>query len=59
VIHAAQCKLLEIVFALRLPRGLAGRLHGGQQERDQNADDRDHHKKFHERKGLEFPIYDF
>ena len=35
--------LLEIVRAFHPPRRFAGRLHGGQQQRHQHADDRDYH----------------
>ena len=35
-------KLMQIIDAMRPPCGLAGRLHGRQQQRDQHADDRDH-----------------
>ena len=47
VVQAAQGDLLEVVPALRLPGGLPRRLHRRQQQRDQDADDRDHHQKFH------------
>ena len=45
VVEAAQGELLEVVLALRDPRRLAGRLHRRQQQRDQDADDRDDHQK--------------
>ena len=35
-------ELLQVVDALGAAGGLAGRLHGGQQEADQDRDDRDH-----------------
>jgi hypothetical protein len=38
-------KLLQIVPALGLPGGLAGRLHRRQQKRDQDADDRNDHQQ--------------
>ena len=38
--------LLQVVDALRPPGGLAGRLHGGQEQGDQDGDDRDHHQQF-------------
>src|SRR5262249_37254034 len=41
---------LEIVLALTATGGLAGRLHGGQQQCDEHADDRDDHEQFDERK---------
>jgi hypothetical protein len=37
-----QADLLEIIRALRSPGSLARRLNGRQQERDQDADDRNH-----------------
>ncbi len=40
---AGESDLLEIVDALSPPSRLAGRLHRGQQKRDQHADNRDHH----------------
>ena len=36
-----QAELLEVVDALRPPGRLARRLHGGQQQGDQDRDDRD------------------
>jgi hypothetical protein len=39
-----QADLFEMVRALDAPRRLAGRLHGRQQERDQDADDGDHNE---------------
>ena len=41
VVVDAQADLLEIVDALGAACGLAGRLHGGQQQGDQHRDDRD------------------
>ena len=51
VVQAGQGDLFEVVAALHVPGGLAGGLHRRQQERDQNADDRDHHQQFHKGKG--------
>ena len=48
--QAGERQLLEIVLALRLTPRLAGRLHGRQQQRDQDADDRNHHQQFDQRK---------
>ena len=48
VVHR-QAELLEVVDALRPPRRLAGRLHGGQQQGDQDGDDRDHHQQLDQR----------
>jgi hypothetical protein len=41
--------LLEVVAAHAAATGLTGRLHGGQQESDQHADNGDHHEQFHKR----------
>ena len=41
VLHR-QAHLLEIVLALSAARGLAGRLHRRQQQRNQNSDNGDH-----------------
>jgi hypothetical protein len=38
-------KLLQIVRALHAPGGLACRLHGREQQRDQDGDDRDDHQE--------------
>ncbi len=50
VIVQSQRHLLEVIGALNAPRRLTGRLHGGEQERDENADDGDDHQKLDERK---------
>jgi hypothetical protein len=42
VVHG-QRDLFEVVLALQPAGRLARRLNGGQQQRDQNADDRDYH----------------
>ena len=52
VIEAAQRELFEVVLALQLPRRLPCRLHRRQQQRNQNADDRNHDQKLHERKAV-------
>jgi hypothetical protein len=44
----SQSQLLEIIDALCTARSFAGRLHGGQQQRDENGDDGDHHEEFDE-----------
>jgi len=44
-----QPALLEIVATLHAPRRLARRLHGGQQQRHQDADHRDDDQQFHQR----------
>src|SRR5262249_6835094 len=43
VVLGGEGDLLEIVRALRPPSRLAGGLDGGQEQRDQDGDDRDHH----------------
>jgi hypothetical protein len=43
-------ELLEIVAARHPPGRFAGRLHGRQKERNQHADNGDHHKQLNERK---------
>ena len=42
-------ELLEVVRTGDAASGLASRLHGRQEQADENADDRDHDKQFHER----------
>jgi hypothetical protein len=42
-----QGELLELVAALHSSCRLPRRLHGWQQQRDQNADDRNDHEQFH------------
>jgi hypothetical protein len=44
-----QSNLLEVVGALHPTRGLASRLDSRQQQRDEDADDRNYDKKFYER----------
>ena len=50
VVQTPQGKLLQVVLALHHPCRLAGRLNGWQQQRDQDADDRDHDQKLDQRK---------
>ena len=50
VVQERQADLLEIIPAGRLPRGLAGSLHGRQEQADERADDRNHHQKLDESK---------
>ena len=45
----SQPNLLEIVFTLASPSRFASLLHGGQQQRNQNRDDRDHDQQFDQR----------
>ena len=49
IIGGRQPDLLEIVDTLHAPGSLASRLHGRQQECDQDGDDRDHHQKLDQR----------
>jgi hypothetical protein len=49
VVVGGQAELLEVIGALRSRRGLAHLLHGGQEQRDQDGDDRDHHQQLDER----------
>jgi len=46
-----QTDLLEIIAALQPSRRLARRLHRWKQQRNQNADDRDHHEQLHQCEG--------
>ena len=48
VVHR-QADLLEVVDALHAPGRLPRRLHGGQEQRDQDRDDRDHDQQFDQR----------
>ena len=48
IIMNRQADLLEIVLALQPSRRLARRLHGRQQQGDENADDGDDHQKLNE-----------
>ena len=45
MIQCSQGELFEVVAALHPPCGLARRLHRRQQQRDQYADDRNHHQQ--------------
>jgi hypothetical protein len=49
-IHDAQADLAEIIPALTPPGGFSGGLNRRQQQRDQDADDRDDNKQLDERK---------
>ena len=54
VIMKRQTDLLEVVFALRPSGGLAGLLHGGEQQRDEERNhDHDHDHTFNNRYGLD------
>ncbi len=52
VVVQGQAELLEVVRALRPPRGLAGRLDRGQQQRDENGDDCDDDEQLDQGKTL-------
>ena len=52
---SCQTDLLEIVAARTPSSRLACRLHGGQQQTNQHADDRDHDQQLHKRKAAIFP----
>jgi hypothetical protein len=41
--------LLQVVGALDSPRRLACRLHGGEEQRDEHADDRDNDQELNQR----------
>jgi hypothetical protein len=43
IVHEGHANLVEIVRALGSPRCFAGSLHGGQEKRDEHADDRNDH----------------
>ena len=45
VVVQRQPDLFLVVDALNPPRRLAGRLDGGQEQRDQDGDDGDHHQR--------------
>ena len=43
--------LSKVIGALGPPRSFSSRLHGRQEQRDEDGNDRDHHQKLNERKG--------
>jgi hypothetical protein len=45
VVVAGESLLLQVIATAHPPRGLTGRLHSRQQQRHQDADDRDHHQQ--------------
>ena len=49
VVVQGQADLLQVVDALGAAGGLARRLHGGQEQADQDGDDGDHHQQFDQR----------
>ena len=50
MLQTSQGKLLEVVAALRSPRGFTGCLYRREQQRDQDADDRDDDQELHKGK---------
>jgi hypothetical protein len=42
--------LFQVVAALHAPSGFAGRLHGGEQQANQDPNDRNDNQQFHQRK---------
>ena len=50
VVQHGQPDLMQVVQALRPSSRLAGRLHRRQQQRDEDADDRNHHQTLHQGK---------
>jgi hypothetical protein len=50
IILQRQTVLLQVVTTLRSPRRFARSLHCRQEQRDQDANDRDYHQKFDQRK---------
>ena len=49
VVERSQREILDVIDATHAPRGLAGRLHRGQEQGDQDADHSDHHEQLDER----------
>ena len=68
VVVRGYTELLQVVGALRPPRRLSGSLNRGKQQRDQDADNRDHYQEFHQGEAaptrtlhdiaLEYPEFD-
>ena len=46
IVHDREAELLEVVDALAPPGRLARRLHGGEEQGDQDRDDGDDHEQF-------------
>jgi hypothetical protein len=59
MVQTSEGELLEAILALYSPRGFPRRLHGWQQQRNQDADNRNHHQEFHESKTSMFPTTSF
>jgi hypothetical protein len=51
VLMQRQPKLPEVAFATHATRRFPGLLNGGQEQRNEDADNRDHHEQLNERKG--------
>jgi hypothetical protein len=51
----AEAELFEIVRALYAPRSLPRRLNGGQEQRYQDSNDRDHDQQLDEREATAYP----
>jgi len=49
VVEQPHADLPHIILARHPPRRFARRLNGRKQQRDQNADNGDHHQQFHQR----------
>ena len=58
VVGEGQAELLQVVGALNPAGGLARRLHGGQQQRDQHGDDGDDHQQLDQRETSRTPSND-
>ena len=54
VVVQGEADLLEVIDALRSAGGLAGGLHGRQEQRDEHANDCDDHEQLDERKSASF-----
>ena len=63
VVQQRQPSLFVVVRALSAPRSFAGRLHGGQEQRDEDCYDGNHHQEFDECKTMYrmigFPFHAF
>jgi hypothetical protein len=55
VVQASQGELLKIVATAHSARRFAGCLNGGQEERHENADDRDHDQQFNQGESVPSP----
>jgi hypothetical protein len=55
VVLQAEAQLLQVIDALIPPGGLAGGLHGREQQGDQYGDDGDHDQQFDQRETAQAP----